>query len=50
MKNRKTFVHDSAVAIAPLPFGSANRVYQVRATPSPKILASLGTLDILKML
>ena len=29
---------------------SANRVYQVRATPSPKFLTSLGTSDILKTL
>ena len=28
---------------------SDNRVYQVRATPSPKFLASLGALDIFKL-
>jgi len=29
---------------------SLNRVYLVRATPSPKYLASLGTSDMLKLL
>jgi hypothetical protein len=29
---------------------SSNRVYLVRATPSPKFLASLGTSDILRTL
>ena len=29
---------------------SLNRVYLVRATPSPKFLASLGTSDMLKPL
>lgn len=29
---------------------SLNRVYLVRATPSPKFLVSLGTSDILKTL
>ena len=50
--NRKfPFAHDSPLPlVAPTLTGAYNKVYLVRATPSPKFLASLGTSDILKTL
>jgi len=46
-----SFAHDFPLPSVAQPLtGAYNRVYLVRATPSPKFLAPLGTSDILKTL
>ena len=44
------FLHDTSSLRSSSLSGAYNRVYLVRATPSPKFLAPLGTSDILKTL